>query len=294
MVSSAATRLWAQFAAAPKQIDMPLAQRRAAGEQAESITSEPEGVRYENVPEVDGIAAIPERESGGSVLYLFGGGYVLGSPASRRKTAGHVAQASSARVVVPKYRLAPEHPFPAAVDDTVAAYRYLLTSGTPAERLVVMGDSSGGGLAVATVLALRDAGDARPGGVVTMSAWADLGCAGSSMDSRAAVDIMVSRQGLLQMAGWYLVKTPATDPVASPVYADLTHMPPLLALVGGDEVLLDDSIRLVRGVGEGGADATLFVGGGMQHVWPTWAGALPEADAAIHLIGDWARARTSA
>jgi epsilon-lactone hydrolase len=294
MVSSAATQLWAQFAAAPKQIDMPLAQRRAAGEQAEGITSEPESVQYENVPEVGGIAAIHGGESGGSVLYLFGGGYVLGSPASRRKTAGHVARASGARVVVPDYRLAPEHPFPAAVDDAVAAYRYLLESGTPAERIVVMGDSSGGGLAVATVLALRDAGDALPAGVVTMSAWADLRCAGASMDSHADVDIMATREGLLQMAGWYLVKTPATNPLASPVYADLTRMPPLLALVGDDEVLFDDSIRLVRGVGDGGSDTTLFVGGGMQHAWPTWAGALPEADAAIKLIGDWVRARTSA
>jgi len=290
MVSSEATRLWAQFAAAPKQIDLPLRERRAAGEQAESVTSEPDGVRYESVPEVGGLVAIPEHGSGGSVLYLFGGGYVLGSPASRRKTAGHVAGASGARVVVPDYRLAPEHPFPAAVDDAVAAYRHMLASGAPAESIVVMGDSSGGGLAVATVLALRDTEDTLPGGVVTMSAWADLRCAGASMDSRADVDIMATREGLLEMAGWYLAKTPATAPPASPVYADFARLPPLLSLAGGDEVLLDDSVRLMRGFGEAGSDATLFIGGGMQHVWPTWAGALPEADAAIQLIGDWVRA----
>ena len=294
MVSAAATELWATFAAAPKQIDMPLAERRAAGEQAESITSEPDGVRFEDVPEMHGIAAVPETGPAGSVLYLFGGGYVLGTPASRRKTAGHVAHASGARVVVPEYRLAPEHPFPAAVHDAVAAYRYLLASGASADGTVVMGDSSGGGLAVATALMLRDDGDALPAGVVTMSAWADLACTGTSMDTSAGVDIMVTREGLLELARWYLGEQAETDPLASPVYADLAGLPPLLAFVGGDEVLLDDSISLVRGVGEGGADATLFVGGGMQHVWPTWAGALPEADAAIDLVGDWIRGRTGA
>lgn len=268
MASSAATELWATFAAAPKQIDMPLPERRAAGEQAESVTSEPEGVNYEDAPDVGGLVAIPDPPVGGSVLYLFGGGYVLGSPASRRKTAGHVAHASGARVLVPNYRVAPEHPFPAAVDDAVAAYRHLLATGASSDRAVVMGDSSGGGLAVATLLALRDAGDALPAGVVTMSAWADLRCAGSTMDSSAGVDIMCSRDGLLEMAGWYLAGTSATEPLASPVYADLAGLPPLLALVGGDEVLLDDSVRLLRGFGEGGADATLFVGGACSTCGP--------------------------
>jgi epsilon-lactone hydrolase len=293
MASSAATELWAAFAAGPKQIDLALADRRAAGEQAEGITSKPTGVTDEDVPEVGGLAAVPDAATGASVLYLFGGGYVLGSPASRRKTAGHLAAASGARVLVPDYRVAPEHPYPAALDDAVSAYRHVLASGAPANRTVVMGDSSGGGLAVATVLALRDAGDELPAGVVTISAWADLRCAGSTMDNNAGVDIMCSREGLLEMADWYLAGTGATDPLASPVYADLAGLPPLLALVGGDEVLLDDSIRLVRGFGEGGADATLFVGGGMQHVWPMWAGALPEADAAIELIGSWIRARAT-
>ncbi len=264
----------------------------ASPQQAELITAEPQGVTYEDASAVGGLAAVPDAVSGASVLYLFGGGYVLGSPASRRKTAGHIATASGARVVVPAYRVAPEHPYPAALDDVVAAYRVLRADSADARRIVVMGDSSGGGLAMAMLLVLRDAGDALPAGVVTLSAWADLRCAGSTMDSSAGADIMCSREGLTEMAGWYLHGASATDPLVSPVYADLAGLPPLLALVGGDEVLLDDSIRLVRGVGEGGADATLFVGGGMQHVWPTWAGALPEADAAMELIGDWIRART--
>jgi acetyl esterase/lipase len=293
MISSEASKVWAAFAAAPKQIDLPLEDRRAAGEKAETITSEPEGVKYDDVPEIGGLVAIPDVPSGASVMYLFGGGYVLGSPASRRKTAGHVASASGARVFVPDYRLAPENHFPAPVDDAVAAYQHVISAGSGAERTIVMGDSSGGGLSMATVLALRDRSVALPAGVVTLSAWADLKCAGATMGSRTGVDIMATREGLLQMADWYLAGTSPSDPLASPVYADLSGLPPLLAFAGGDEILLDDSVRLVCGVGEGGSDATLFVGAGMQHVWPTWAGAMPEADAAIELIGNWIRARTA-
>jgi len=293
MISSKAADVWAAFAAAPKQIDLPLADRRAAGEKAETITSEPSGVTHQDVGEIGGFVAVPDDSAGGSVLYLFGGGYVLGSPASRRKTAGHMATASGARVFVANYRVSPENHFPDAVDDAVAAYEYLLASGNRPDRTVVAGDSSGGGLAAATVLALRDRGIAHAGGVVTMSAWADLACDGGTMKSREAADIMATRDGLLEMAGWYLNGASPTDPLASPVYADFTDMPPLLALAGGDEILLDDSVRLVCGFGEKSADATLFIGAGMQHVWPTWVGAFPEADAAMQLIGNWIRAHTS-
>jgi epsilon-lactone hydrolase len=293
MTSPEATTLWQAFAQAPQQIDLPLEQRREAGERAETPTSEPHGVAFADAPEVGGTWAVPSAPRGSAgVLYLYGGGYVLGSPASRRKTAGHLANTTGARVLVPSYRLAPENPFPGAVDDAVAAYRFLLGEGVDPDDAVIMGDSSGGGLAFATVLALRDAGDPLPGGIVGLSPWADLRCAGGTMDTCAGVDIMVSREGLLAMAAQYLGGHDATDPLASPVYGDLGGMPPSLLLVGGDEVLLDDAVRLARGIGEGGSDATLFVGGGMQHVWPTWAGALPEADAALALIGDWVRRTT--
>src|SRR5262245_32466055 len=293
MISSEAADVWTAFAAAPKQISLPLADRRAAGEKAESITSEPRDVSYRDVAEIDGFVAVPEEPSGGSVLYLFGGGYVLGSPASRRKTAGHMASASGAQVFVANYRVSPENHFPDAVDDAVAAYEHLLATGSRPERTVIAGDSSGGGLAAATALALRDRGVAQAAGVVTMSAWADLACDGGTMKSRETVDIMATRDGLLELAGWYLNGASPTDPLASPVYADFTGMPPLLALAGGDEILLDDSVRLVCGFGETSADATLYIGAGMQHVWPTWVGAFPEADAAMQLIGNWIRARTA-
>jgi epsilon-lactone hydrolase len=293
-VSAEAESLWRAFERGPKQVDLPLPARRDAGEHAEDPTSEPVGVGFDYVPELHGISATPDAGAGATtILYLFGGGYVLGSPASRRKTAGHLAGASRARVVVPAYRLAPEHPFPAAVDDALAAYRWLLDQGIPASRLVVAGDSAGGGLAVATLLAARDQDLPIAAGCVAMSPWADLRCTSETMRAHADVDIMCSRESLRQMADWYLDGDDPADPLASPATADLGGLPPLLALVGSDEVLMDDAWRLVRGTAEAGTDAILFVGAGMQHVWPTWAGAFPEADAAIALIGDWVRARTS-
>jgi monoterpene epsilon-lactone hydrolase len=290
--SEQALKLWAAFKEGPKQVDLDLPARRDAGEHAEDPTAEPVGVRFRDASEVGGIWAEPIATTAGpTVLYLFGGGYVLGSPASRRKTAGHISQAAAARVLVPSYRLAPEHPFPAALDDAVAAYRWLLREGEDPGRIVVAGDSSGGGLAVATLLALREMGVPLPAGCVVLSPWADLRCRGESMHTRANADIMCTRDSLLEMAGWYLGSHDAADPFASPVEGDLKGLPPLLALVGSEEVLLDDAQRLAYRVARGGADATLFIGSGMQHVWPTWAGALPEADSAIALIGAWVRAR---
>jgi epsilon-lactone hydrolase len=295
MPSPQAVAMWQAFRDAPvKQIDMPLAQRRDAGEHAEDATTEPVGVTFERADKVDGLWAVPPTaRDDAAVLYLFGGGYVLGSPASRRKTAGHLALASSSRVLVPAYRLAPEHKLPTAVDDAAAAYRWLLTEGAVAARTVIAGDSSGGGLAVATALALRDAGDPLPGGLVPLSPWADLTCSGATMQTRADVDVAATRPGLLEMAGWYLGGADPRTPHASPVYADFAGMPPMLAVVGGEEILLDDAVRLVRATGEAGVDATLFVGGGMQHVFPIWQGVFPEADAAIALIGEWITARTT-
>ncbi|MCI0569438.1 MAG: alpha/beta hydrolase [Myxococcaceae bacterium] len=294
MPSAQALQLWAAFRAGPKQVDLALPQRREASERAEGPTAEPVGITYQEAPEVGGLWAVPRAaREGAAVLYLFGGGYVLGSPASRRKTAGHLATATGARVLVPSYRLAPEHPFPAALEDAVRAWRWLLGQGARADRSVVMGDSSGGGLAVATLLALRQQRERLPAGCVPLSPWADLLCTGESMRTRAAVDMMCTRDSLLEMGRWYLAGHEAQDPLASPLYGDFTGLPSLLALVGGDEVLRDDAVRLVCAAASGGADATLFIGAGMQHVWPIWAGALPEADAALGMIGTWVRERTS-
>ena len=157
MISKKAQDFWTLLKSYPKQIEMPLAQAREADLHAEDFTSEPKGVRFSPAPEVGGLWAEPlDTAPGRSILYFFGGGFVLGTPATRRKTAGHLALAAKARVLVPNYRLAPEHPFPAALDDAVRAYQFLLDHGAEPLKTVVSGDSAGGGLAVSTVIAVRD------------------------------------------------------------------------------------------------------------------------------------------
>jgi acetyl esterase/lipase len=295
MISDQARHFWDMLKDAPKQVELPIDRRREVGEHAEDATLEPVDVVITPAANVDGLWATPRAAMGdATVLYLFGGGYMLGSPASRRKTAGHIAIAAQARVLVPNYRLAPEHPFPAAVDDAVRAYRWLLECGTRPADIVIAGDSSGGGLAVATLIAARDRGLPIPAGAVTLSLWADLTCSGESMQSRAAFDLECTRPALLEMAGWYMKKGDPLQPLASPIFANLSGLPPLLCIVGSDETLLDDSVRLVRNAGIAGGDATLYVAGKMQHVFPIWAGAFPEADEAITLIGAWIRSRMAA
>ena len=290
MISKQAQDFWSLLKTYPKQIQMPLSQAREADTHAEDFTSEPAGVNFTRAPEVDGLWA---EVSGAdrTILYFFGGGVVLGSPDTRRKTAGHLALAAKARVLVPNYRLAPEHPFPAAVDDSVRAYQWLLGHGGEPSKTIVAGDSAGSGLAVSTAIALRDRHLPMCAGIVALSPWADLTCSGESVTSRAAADIECTRSGLLEMAGLYTDGADPSQPLASPVFADFAGLPPLLCVVGGDEILLDDSIRLVRNAGTAGVDAMLFIAAGMQHVFPIWAGAFPEADAAIALIGNWVRAR---
>ncbi|MEJ1935250.1 alpha/beta hydrolase [Nostoc sp. NIES-2111] len=288
MVSDPARRFWKAVAAAPKQIDLPLPARRAAGEHAEDATAEPTGVRYEAIADSGSFLAVPSgMPPDRAMLYLFGGGYVLGSPASRRKTAGHLALASPAKVLVADYRLAPEHPFPAALDDAVSAYLGLLGMGVDPHRTIIAGDSAGGGLAVAFGVALRDNSHPMPAGIVALSPWADLTCSGTSMTGNASRDIECSRAGLLQMAGWYMNGADPAQPLASPVFASFSDMPPLLCLVGSEEVLLDDSLRLARRMAVAGGEATVTVAAGMQHVYPIWAGAFPEAGRAIRGIGEW-------
>jgi monoterpene epsilon-lactone hydrolase len=294
-ISAQAAQLEELLKNAPKQIDLPLPQKRAAGEHAEDLSSEPEKVAYADAPEVGGLWATPAgARADAAILYLFGGGYTISSPHSRRKFAGHLARAAGARALVPNYALAPEHPFPGAIESAMAAYRFLLDRGFAAGRIILSGDSSGGGLAAATVLALRQAGLPPPGGTVAISPWADLACTAETFELLAAVDLTVTRDGLQRMAAEYLGGADPRDPLASPAYGDFAGLPPLLIVVGGHEQLLDDALRLARQAAIGGVDVTLRVWAGMQHVFPLYAGFLPEADAAIAMIGGWIEARLDA
>lgn len=167
-----------------------------------------------------------------------------------------------------------------------------MEEGFSPEQVVIAGDSSAGGLTIATVLKLRDDGTLLPAAGVSISPWVDLACTGETLDTRAEVDIMVTKPSLQRMAGQYLHGADSHTPLASPLYADLSGLPPLLVIVGGDEALLDDSIRLVRDAGTAGVDVTLHIGAEMQHVFPIYCGAMPEADAAVAMIGAWIHSRT--
>lgn len=228
-----------------------------------------------------------------AVMYVHGGGYVMGSVQSHRILLEYLARAVGCRVLALNYRLAPEAPFPAPVDDAVAAYRWLLAQGIAPNKIAIAGDSAGGGLTVATLVALRDAGEALPACGVPISPWVDMEGTGDSMQTRAAVDPMVQKEALLQIAGTYLNGADPKSPLASPLHADLSGLPPLLIQVGDAETLLDDSTRLEPKLKAAGVDVTLEVWDEMIHVWHLFAPMLDKAQEAINRIGEFVKKHTS-
>ena len=259
-------------------------------------TQAPEGVTCTPV-EAGGVSAEWSVAAGVDetkvVLYVHGGGYVMGSAGSHRDVTGRLSKAAGARVLSLNYRLAPEHPFPAPVDDAVAAYRWLLAQGISPGNIAVAGDSAGGGLAIATLLALRDAGEPLPAAGIGISPWVDMEGTGESMTTRAAVDPVVQKEGLLGMAKLYLGDADPKNPLAAPLHADLAGLPPLLLQVGDAETLLDDATRLAEKARAAGVDVTLKVWDEMPHVWHLFAPILPEGRQAIDEIGSFFQARTA-
>ncbi|MFI1539316.1 alpha/beta hydrolase [Streptomyces anandii] len=224
----------------------------------------------------------PAAVSGpGRLLYLHGGGYVIGSPQTHAGMVGELARRAGLRAVSVDYRLAPEHPFPAAVDDGLAAYRDLLAAGIEPQDIVMAGDSAGGGLTIATLLAARQAGLPQPAAVAVFSPWGDLTLAGGSIRSKEGIDPIFIEADLRAYADLYLGAADRAHPLASPVFADLTGLPPLLVQVGANEVLLDDAVRLARRAGADDVEVTLEIGPGLPHVFQHHYGRLDEADAAL-------------
>jgi len=234
--------------------------------------------------------AAPGAEAG-DILYLHGGGYVIGSPATHRNLAYNLSIESGCRALVLDYRLAPEHPFPAAVDDAVAGYRWLVEGGARPERIAVAGDSAGGGLAVATLVAIREQGLPMPAAAVSISPWIDLEGLGGSIKSKAAVDPMVQKDRLSEMARLYLDGADPRSPLAAPLYADLAGLPPLLIQVGTAEILLDDAIRLADRAKAAGVETVLEQAEEMIHVWHLFAPMLSEGREAIGRAGTFIRDR---
>jgi epsilon-lactone hydrolase len=282
-------------------------QRAAAGQPAPTLeerraTFAPGG-RLHPVPEdvlvskvtAGGVPAhwlgAPGADAGRVLLFLHGGGYELGSLRSDGELAARLGRASGMRVLFPEYRLAPEHPFPAAIDDVLAAWRWLRTDQELDSRsIAVAGDSAGGGLAVALLVAVRDAGETLPAAAVLMSPTVDLTSSGASMPERADQDPISTPAMLRQFASEYLAGADAKTPLASPLFASLSGLPPLLVQVGTADVLLSDSESLARAASEAGVEVILEVGEGLPHVYQLMLGTT-EAAAATERIGSFLRSR---
>nr|ADM67447.1 esterase MY09-1 [uncultured bacterium] len=287
--------------AQPDLTDAPFDQQRAAFEAVAAMFPVPDDVESEPV-DADGVPAewisAPGADPDRVIYYLHGGGYVLGSINTHREMISRISRASGARALAIDYRLAPEHPFPAAIEDATNAYRWLLSTGVDPARLVIAGDSAGGGLTMASLVALRDAGVPLPAAAVCLSPGVDAAFAGESMTTKADEDPMITREFLLMVREAFLGDRDPLSPQVSPLYADLTGLPPLLIQVGTAEVLLDDSTRLAERAKSAGVDVTLEPWEDMIHVWQFMAAMLPEGQQAIEriaeFIGDHIGARAAA
>ncbi|MBN2028117.1 MAG: alpha/beta hydrolase [Actinobacteria bacterium] len=254
------------------------------------------GVRNEpaDIPGMQAEWLIPESAvDDRAILYLHGGGYVIGSISSHRSLASQLASAAQSRVLIIDYRLAPENGFPSAVDDAVASYRWLLSQGYKPWQTGIAGDSAGGGLAAATLVSLRDSGEPLPAAAMMLSPWADLELKGASCRTVGWRDPLVSGYALRKWAAMYLGGADPRDPLASPIYADLKGLPPLCIHAGTREILLDDARRLADRAREDGVRVDLDVCEGMFHVYQFFSPLVPESREAIKKLAGFFRDKTA-
>ncbi len=274
--------------------DMSIELLRIIFDDWQRVTAEPEGVTYREteIGGVPGILVTPLESDPKQVLVLMhGGGFALGSSRSHRKLAGHLAKAAGTTAFVADFRLAPEHQFPAAIEDGVAIVRALREAGHRAEDVNLVGDSAGGNLAIATVLQLRELGEALPQQVLTMSPWLNMENTGVTIETNDATDFLIAREGLQANIDRYIDDvTSPTNPLANPLYADLAGFPRLYITAADTESLFDDSVQLHARAQAAGVDVTFSVGEGMQHVFPFLAGRHPRADEEIARMAEWYRA----
>lgn len=281
MTLSFPARFWSFFLrTALKGAQLTVAESRARSlKNVRWLNRIPSGVVFESV-QLEALPAAwvrPTRAQPGQVvLYLHGGGYVQGGLETYRMLSGQLAETLQIPLLFPEYRLAPENPFPAALEDALTAYRWLLGQGYAPGKIVICGDSAGGGLALATTLALRADGDPLPAAVVCFSPWADLTLSGPSHQIQAKAEAVLTTAGLREWADLYRGSAPAAQPLISPVYADFQGFPPLLLQVGGDEILLDDARAVAAKAQAAGVAVTLSIWPGLFHVWQALGDLLPE------------------
>jgi monoterpene epsilon-lactone hydrolase len=239
-------------------------------------------------------ASVPGASNDRVILHFHSGGLVMGSAHGYRSFGAHLSAATGARVLLVDFRLAPEHPMPAPLEDALAAYEWVLAQGLAPASVVICGDSGGGGLGLATLLALRDQGKPLPAAGIAMSPLADWTLSGDSMVTNAANDPLVPGPGLLEMLRQMVVaEGDPASPYNSPVFGDYTGLPPLLVMAGSIETLRDDGYRVVQAAQKAGVDATWIEGEGMVHIWPIFADRLPEARDTLAEIGAFARKHLS-
>jgi acetyl esterase/lipase len=271
--------------------------RRRAIAMTRLVPNPPPGIERIAV-DAGGVAAewvlAPVSQHHRHILYLHGGGYVIGSPSLYRHLTWRLAKAARARLIAADYRLAPEYPFPAALDDAMAVYEWLLATGADPRQVAVIGDSAGGGLAFALLLRCRDEGRLPlPAAVVALSPWTDLALTGASLSENAIADPFLDANGIPPVAECYLAGADPRHPYASPLYGDPAGLPPALIQVGSDEVLRDDATRMAQRLHAAGCEIALEIWPRMPHVWHLFASMMPEARHAIARIGSFVAERTT-
>ncbi len=268
--------------------ELPLDAQRAAMEASTEMLPLDPDVQSSEV-NAGGVAAdwvsIEGSSTGRVILYLHGGAYVMGSRNTHRALAGRIARAADARVLLPEYRLAPENPFPAAVEDATACWRWLVSEGNAPAQMAIAGDSAGGGLALATLLSLKAAGDPLPACAIGLSPWLDLEGTGPSAQPGAVDDPMLSADGL-RANGKDYAAADLRNPLAAPLHGNLEGLPPLLLQAGTRDILFSDSTRFAGKAQSAGVNVTLEAEEGLIHVWHMFPG-VPEADAAVDRVGQF-------
>lgn len=282
----------ARLFAERKEEDVPLARARRDWEENAAALELPPGAQFRPVI-AGGVPSewmeMPDSSPRRVFLFLHGGGYNAGSPKTHRKLAAYLAQAMGARVLLPDYRLAPEHPFPAAVKDALLAFGWLLSEGYQPSDITVGGDSAGGGLALSMLLALREAGAEMPRAAVLLAPWTDLTVSSPSYDRLRENDPIINPEKLRRAGDWYAGRRDPRDPMASPLFADLAGLPPMLIHAGGGEVMVDDSVLFAERATAAGCTVSLKVWPDLWHVFHHAVPDVPEANAAIEEIGEYVR-----
>jgi acetyl esterase/lipase len=247
-------------------------------------------VRHGNIAGINCEWLVPDGcESAPLIFYLHGGAFAVGSPRTHRRMVSHIAKRARMRALLPDYRLAPEYPYPAAVEDSQAVFRGLLDGGVSAAEIAIGGDSAGGNLALATMLALRDDAAPLPAACFLMSPWLDLACTGESLHTRAAADPWFRVPDMPGIVAHYCAREERSNALVSPIYADAANLPPMLIQVGDREILLSDATRMADNVAHAGGDVTLQVWPEMWHVFQFFVWQMPESARAIDVVAKFLR-----